>query len=63
MIKEDKIVDETYLPFVNKCLLKRKADFFDPFRKVNLDIGLKETKDSEDSFSNEKDFGVCKSLV
>ena len=52
-----------YLPFVNKCLLKRKADFFDSFRKVNLDIGLKKTKDSEGSFSNEKDFGVCKSLV
>ena len=33
-----------YLLFVNKCLMKRKADFFDPIKKVNLDIGLKKMK-------------------
>ena len=32
------------LPFVNECRTKRKADFFDPIKKVNLDIGLKKTK-------------------
>ena len=32
------------LPFVNECRTKRKADLFDPIKKVNLDIGLKKTK-------------------
>ena len=32
------------LSFVNECLLKGKADFFDPIKKVNLDIRLKKTK-------------------
>ena len=33
-----------HLPFVNDCLIKRKADFFDVIEKVNLDIELKNTK-------------------
>ena len=33
-----------YLLFVNECLIKRKTEFFDPIKKVNLDIGLKKTK-------------------
>ena len=44
MIKVDKIGDEMHLSFVNDCLIKRKADFLDPIKKVNLDIGLKKTK-------------------
>ena len=44
MIKADKIGDEMHLSFVNDCLIKRKADFLDPIKKVNLDIGLKKIK-------------------
>ena len=32
-----------YLSFVNECLIKGKSDFFDPVKKVNLDIELKKT--------------------
>ena len=46
-----------HLPFANDCLIKRKADFFDPIKKVNLDIGLKKGKrfwKQFQSFSHEK---------
>ena len=33
-----------HLSFVNDCLIKRKADFFDLIKKVNLDIELKKQK-------------------
>ena len=33
-----------YISFVNECLLNRKAVFFDPIKKINLDIGSKKTK-------------------
>ena len=52
-----------YLPFVNERLLKGKADFFDALRKVNLAIGLKIIKDSEDSFSNEKERGEFRVML
>ena len=45
MIKADKIGDEMHLSFVNDCLIKGKADFFDPIKKVNHDIGFKKTKE------------------
>ena len=32
------------LSFVNDCLIKRKFDFFDPIKNVNLDTRLKKTK-------------------
>ena len=35
---------EMHLSLVNDCLTKEKADFFDPIKKVNLDIVLKKTK-------------------
>ena len=44
MIKADKIGDEMYLSFLNERRIKGKAEFFDPVKKVNLDIGLKKTK-------------------
>ena len=44
MIKADKIGDEMYLSFVNEHLIKGKAYFSDPIKKVNLDIGLKKMK-------------------
>ena len=39
LMKVDKIGDEIYLSFVNEHLIKGKADFSDPIKKVNLDIG------------------------
>ena len=44
LIKAGKIGDEMYLSFVNERLIKGKANFFDPIKKVNLDTGLKKTK-------------------
>ena len=44
MIRADKIGDEMHLSFVNDCLIKGKADFFDSIKKVNHDIGFKKTK-------------------
>ena len=44
MINSNKIGNETNLPFVNECLIKAKADFFNAIKKANLDIALKETK-------------------
>ena len=32
-IKTDKIGDEMYLSFLNDCLIKQTADFFDPIKK------------------------------
>ena len=58
LIKAGKIGDEMHLLFINDRLRKGRADFFDPIKRVNLDIGLKKTKkDSESSFSHEV-FGV-----
>ena len=37
---ETEIGDEMYLSLVNECLVKEKADFFDPIKNV----GLKKTK-------------------
>ena len=62
MVKADKIGDEMYLSFVNECLLKRRADFIDPVRKVSLDIGLNETKKTRKAVSvmkkDRQTFGV-----
>ena len=44
LIKADKVGDDMHLSFVNDCLMKRIADFFEPVNKVNLDIGSKERK-------------------
>ena len=44
MIKADKIGGETYLSYVNDCLIKGKADFFDTIKKFKLGIGLKKAK-------------------
>ena len=33
-----------YLSFVNECLVNGKVDLFNPTKKVNVDIRLKETK-------------------
>ena len=44
LIIADKIGDEMYLSFVNKRLIKGKANVFDTMKKVNLDIELKKTK-------------------
>ena len=44
MIKADKSGDELYLYIVNDCLIKGKCNFFEPTKKVYLDIGLSRTK-------------------
>ena len=44
LIKAREIGDEMYFSFVNERLIKGKADFFDPIKKINFDTGLKETK-------------------
>ena len=58
MINAGKIGNETYLSFVNECLIKAKADFFDPIKKVNLDIGLKKTKKIWKDGKDRQAFGV-----
>ena len=39
LMKADKIGDEMYLSFGNERLIKEKADFSNPIKKVNFDIG------------------------
>ena len=43
LIEAGKIGDEMHLLFINDRFSKGRADFFDPIKKVNLDIGLKKT--------------------
>ena len=36
LIKADKYWDEVHLPFVNDCLIKRKADFLTQLKRLIL---------------------------
>lgn len=56
LIKADEFGDEMYSSFVNGRLIKGKAYFFDPVKKVNLDIGSKETKNIPKTISVMKEY-------
>ena len=56
LIKADTIGDEIYWVFLGECLIKRKADFFWPNLKVNLDIRLKKNMLSTSRFDSEAKF-------
>ena len=50
-----------HLSFVNEYCIKGKADFFDPVKNINLDIGLKKMKRIQKAVSVKEDgqaFGV-----
>ena len=57
LMKAYKIGDEMYLSFVNNCLIKRKAYFFDPIKKINLGIGVKKIKKIRKVVSAMKEVG------
>ena len=52
-----------YLLFVNECCIKGKADFFDPVKNINLDIGLKKMKRIQKTISVMKEDGQAFGVI
>ena len=52
-----------YLSFVNECCVKGKADFFDPVKNINLDIGLKKMKRIQKAISVMKEDGQAFGVI